>query len=122
MDSGVSLMCMCNSAEYPRKLPKGQDGKWNVSPQFWAHVYSGQMAGWIKMPLGTDIGLGPAPPKKGGHSPLIFGHVYCGQTAGYIRIPLGGEVGFGPGDIVLNGDPAPPVLKYRDCRELCKNG
>ena len=27
--------------------------------QFLAHVYCGQMAGWIKMPLGTEVGLGP---------------------------------------------------------------
>jgi len=26
-------------------------------PQFWARVYSGLTAGWIKMPLGTEIGL-----------------------------------------------------------------
>jgi len=25
------------------------------------------------------------------------------------RIPLGAEVGLGPGDIVLDGDPAPPT-------------
>jgi len=29
------------------------------NPQFWAHVYCGQMARWIKMPLGTKLGLGP---------------------------------------------------------------
>jgi len=29
------------------------------SPQFSAHVYCGQTAGWIKMPLGTEVGLGP---------------------------------------------------------------
>ena len=34
--------------------------------------------------------------------------MYCGQTAKWIRIPLGTEAGLGPGDIVLNGDPAPP--------------
>jgi len=28
------------------------------SPQFSAHVYYGQTAGWIKIPLGTEIGLG----------------------------------------------------------------
>ena len=48
--------------------------------QFSAHVYCGQTAKWIKMPLGTEIGLGlghivldkdPAPPQKG-HSPLNF--------------------------------------------------
>jgi len=29
------------------------------SPQFLAHVYCGQMAGWIKMPLGTKVGVSP---------------------------------------------------------------
>jgi len=27
--------------------------------QFLAHVNCGQMAGWIKMPLGTDLNVGP---------------------------------------------------------------
>ena len=35
-------------------------------------------------------------------------HVYCGQTAGWIKMPLGTEVDLGQGDIVLDGDPAPP--------------
>jgi len=49
-------------------------------PQFSAHVYCGQPAAWIKMPLGTEVGLGPddivldedpAPPSpKRGQSPL----------------------------------------------------
>ena len=34
--------------------------------------------------------------------------VYCGQTVGSIKMPLGTEVGLGPGNIVLDGDPAPP--------------
>ena len=33
--------------------PKG------YSPQFSAHVRSAQMAGWIKMLLGMEVGLGP---------------------------------------------------------------
>ena len=33
--------------------PQGQ------SPQFLAHVCRGQTAGWIKIPLGTKVGLGP---------------------------------------------------------------
>ena len=37
--------------------------------------------------------------------------VYCGQTIWWIKVPLGTEVGFGPGDIVLDGDPAPPPQK-----------
>jgi len=47
------------------------------SPQFSAHICCGQMAGWIKMPLGMEVGLGPGdfvlagnpargPPQKGG--------------------------------------------------------
>ena len=46
-------------------------------PQFLAHVCCGQTAGFIKMPLRTEIGLGPRPhcvrwgpsPSKKGHTP-----------------------------------------------------
>jgi len=47
------------------------------SLQFLAYAGCGQTAGWIKMPLGTKVGLGsgdivldgkPAPLEKGGHS------------------------------------------------------
>jgi len=44
-----------------------------------------------------------------GHSPQFLAHVCCGQTAGWIKMPLGREVGLGPGEIVLNGNPAPPL-------------
>jgi len=30
-----------------------------AAPQVSAHVCSGQTAGWIKMPLGTEVDLGP---------------------------------------------------------------
>jgi len=36
--------------------------------------------------------------------------VYCGQTVGWINMPLGREVGLGLGDIVLDGDPVPPII------------
>ena len=49
---------------------------------FTAHVYCGQTAGWIRIPLDTDVGLGlgdivlygdPAPPAKGAqHSPSFW--------------------------------------------------
>jgi len=29
------------------------------SPQFLVHVYCGQMAGWMTIPLGTEVDLGP---------------------------------------------------------------
>jgi len=35
------------------QLPKG------AHPQFSAHVCCGQTAGWITMPLGTEVGLDP---------------------------------------------------------------
>jgi len=53
---------------------------------------------------------GPSSPQKG-HSPQFSAHVYYGQTAVCIRIPHGVEIGLSLGDIVLNGDPAPPPLK-----------
>jgi len=51
-------------------------------PQFYAHVYCGQTAGWIKMTLGMEVGLrpghivldgDPAPLTKKGAEPQIFG-------------------------------------------------
>jgi len=45
-----------------------------AAPHFSAHVYCGQMAGWIKMPLGIVVSIArvdivldgdPAPPRKG---------------------------------------------------------
>jgi len=54
--------------------------KRGTAAHFLAHVYCGQTAEWIKMPLGTKVGLGPghivldinpAPPKEG--QPPIFG-------------------------------------------------
>jgi len=58
--------------------PKGAQ----PSSKFLAHVCCGQMAGWIKMPLGREVGLGPsdialdgdpAPLPKRGQSPPILG-------------------------------------------------
>jgi len=33
--------------------------KGHSSPHFSAYVYCGQKAGWIKTPLGREVGLGP---------------------------------------------------------------
>jgi len=55
--------------------------------QFLAHVYYGQMAGWMNTPLGTEVDLGtghivldvvPAVRERGTAAPL-FAHVYCGH-------------------------------------------
>jgi len=48
----------------------------SLRTQFLVHVYCGRMAGWIKMPLGTEVNLGrgdvvldgvaaPPPPTRG---------------------------------------------------------
>ena len=56
--------------------------------------------------------MGTSPLPKGGGALLQFSaHAYCDQTAVCIRIPLDKEVGLSLGDIVLDGDPAPPPLK-----------
>jgi len=56
--------------------------------QFLAHVYCGQMAGWMKTPLGTEVDLGsghtvldgvPTPAKGAQQPPLFWAHVYCGH-------------------------------------------
>jgi len=57
------------SSPFPKRGP----------PQFLAHVHYGQTAGWIKVALGKEVGLGPgyivldweaAPSSKRGRSPL----------------------------------------------------
>ena len=99
------------------QLPVPKNGAKPPS-QFSAHVYCGQTAAWIKMPLGTEVGLGPddivldgdptTPPQKGRDACLPnFRPVTCGQTTGRINMALDVERGLGPGHIVLDGDPAP---------------
>jgi len=57
--------------------------------------YCGQTVGWIRMPLVTEVGLGPAdivldgnpaPPRKGAQQPPPHSsaHVYCGQTVAHL--------------------------------------
>ena len=57
------------------------------------------MAGWIKMPLGTELNLGSGDIMLDGVAapPYIEGtqfslHVYCSQAAGWMETPLGTEV------------------------------
>jgi len=61
------------------QLPSPKRGE---APQFSAHICCGQMAGWIKTPLGREVGLSPsdtvldgdpAPFSQKGRSPPIFG-------------------------------------------------
>jgi len=96
--------------------PLSQKG---TAPQFSAHACCGQMAEWIKMPLGKEVGLGPRPhcvrwgssslsPKVHSLPFQSSAHACCGETAGWIKMPLGREVGLSPGH-VLDGDPPLPL-------------
>jgi len=87
-------------------------------PQFFAHVYCGQTAGWIKMALAIEVGLSPGDfvldgdqlllKKRKGSSPSeIFGPFLLWPMAKCIKVPLGMEIGLSPGDFVLDGEPAP---------------
>jgi len=64
-----------------------------TASQFSSHVCCGQTAGWIKMPLGRELGLGPGhmaldsdPAPQRGTAPLQYSvHVYCGQTVAHLN-------------------------------------
>ena len=96
--------------------PSSPPLKGHTPSQFSAHICCGQMAAWINMSLGMEVGLGPGdfvlhgdpapPPQKGDGAPKFSAHVYCGQTAGWVKLVLVKEVGLSPGDFVLDGEPA----------------
>ena len=63
-------------------MPSGTEVGLGPGPKLSAHVYCGLMAGWIKMKLGMEVGLGsrhivldgdPAVPPQKGHNSPIFG-------------------------------------------------
>jgi len=96
----------------PSSLPKQGT---QLPRQFSAHVYCGQTAVCVSIPLGTEVGLSLcdtvlggdlAPHPLKGHSPQFSANVRCGQTAGWIKMPLGMEVGLVPGVVVLDENPA----------------
>jgi len=90
-----------------RPWPRSYYARWGPSspsqkrhnPQFSDHICCDQTAGWIKMPLGTAVDLGPgdivldgdpaSPPKKEGALHPQLWPMYCGQTAAWIKMPLG---------------------------------
>ena len=86
-------------------------------PQFSAHICCGKMAGWIKVPLGMEVGFGPgdcvrwgpSSPKKGHSHPhfrpmsIVAKRLYA---SGYHLVRRKASASLG--DIVLDGDSAPP--------------
>jgi len=92
------------------------------APQFSARICCGQMAGWIKIALGREVGFSlsdivldgdpaPPPPKWGGASEFSD-HICCRQTAGWIKMPLGMEVDLSRGHILLDGTQLPPRKEH----------
>jgi len=72
----------------PSRLPPQKKG--HSSPHFLAHVYCGQTAGWIRIRLGTEVGLvqghivldgDPAPPQRGTAAPPMFGPCLLWQNS-----------------------------------------
>jgi len=69
--------------------PSSPSSKSRRSPQFSVHIYCGQTAGWMKIPLGTEVDLSPgyivldgdpAPPReRGTAAPHFSANVYCGH-------------------------------------------
>jgi len=101
-----------------RPRPRRHCFRWDPSPKrgtaapTFRPMYCGQTAGWIKMPLGTEVDLGPdhieldgdpasSPPKKG-TVPQFSAHICCGQTAGWIKMPLGTEEDLDQSQTVLD--------------------
>jgi len=99
--SAQATLCWMGTQPPPPKK------KYDDSSPSFLPMYCGQMAGWIKMPLGMKIGIGPghivldgdptSHPK--GAQPQFSAHVCCGQTAGSIKMPLGRQVEIGPGTL-----------------------
>jgi len=90
------------------------DGDPAPPSQFSAHVYCGQTAGWIKMPLGRPqlrrhcVRYGrSSSPLKGHSPPQCSANVRCGQTARWTKMPLGMEVGLGQATLCSMGTQLP---------------
>jgi len=107
----------------PAPLPKEAE-----PPNFRPNICCGQMAAWVNIPLGMEVGLGPgdfmldgdpAPlPKKGVEPPKFSADVDCGQTAVWIKMALGMEVGLSPDDCVRWG-PSPPKFSAHVYYSYC---
>ena len=117
-----------------RPQPRQHCVRWGSSSpsQFSAYVRCGQTAGWTKMPLGMEVGIGPAEigfqlPPQTGHSPQFPAHVYCSQTAGWMGTLLGTKVDLAGGQNTLcytgtqlphekgTADPPPFLLAHVHC-------
>ena len=103
--------------------------------EFSAYICCGQMAGWIKMPLGMEVGLGPGdfvfdgtqlPPEKRHTHPAQFLSPCPLWPNGWIDDALGTEVDLGPGHIVLASSRergiTAPLFSAHVCCGTCGHG
>jgi len=82
-------------------------------------MYCGQTAGWIKMLLGMEVGLGPGDcvrwgptsPLQNGAEPPIFSPCLLWLNGWMDQDGTWHEGRLGSGHVVLDGDPAPPPQK-----------
>jgi len=74
LDTEVSLSAGDVVLDRDPAPPVKGEGAQLPSPKFSAHVYCDQTAGWIKMPLCTEVGLGPGHIVKWGPTSLQKGH------------------------------------------------
>jgi len=80
---------------------------------FWPNGLMDQYATWYggrPQPRHIILEEDPASSSRKGHCGLhLSAHVYCGQTAAWIKMTIiGTVVGRDPGNIMLDGDAAPP--------------
>jgi len=112
--------CRSHFARWGPNSPLPKKGGGRAPSQFSAHFYCSQTAGCIKMALGMELGLslgdcvrwGPRPfPNNRAWSPAIFGPCLLWPNGWMDQDSTwyGGRTR--PGGIVLDGDPAPPLLK-----------
>jgi len=75
-----------------RWKPRSPKKRGTAAPTSRPHVYCGQTAGWIKVPFGTQVGLGPrhividgdaAPTERGTAGPHLSAHV-CGLMVAHL--------------------------------------
>ena len=72
MEVGLSPGDFVLDGDPPPPLPKKEAEPGGRAPQFSAHAYCGQKAGWIKVALGTEIGLGPVRIVLNGSAALLL--------------------------------------------------
>jgi len=100
------------SARWGPSTPTQKTGQ---SPQFSAHLYCGQTAARIKMPLGMEVGLSPGDFVLDGdpaHSSPKWGGPNFQPTSIVAKRLHGSRCHLVQRcDTVLDGDPAPPPLK-----------